>query len=513
MLVSSAGFAIVGAGAQSDVEFEADMISTTPDGSSGGRVLGHIGALFCVVLAVLGSCGANTRSVAAEFDRDLVSAFVSRAFDGDRVPGGAVAIVRDGQTIFLEAFGKDASGRPVTPETGFRLGSMSKAFTAMAVLRLVEAGTLSLDQTVQSVLPSFQLADPEVAGAITVRHLLAHTSGIPERAPRAERDASLAEHVSALDGVTPTGRPGERHVYASPNYLVAARLLEVMTGKPFEKILQEEVLGPLRMEQSYVSKSQDERAQLSGGHQYWFGFPFPSQLPEDRGRLATASLISSARDMAKFLAFQLGDGSFEGSRLLSSDSMILMHRGSAEGDGFRYAMGWRDTSLLGMRAVEHGGILPDYRGKMILLPEVDAAVVVLTNASSGAPLPAQPTSHRLADDIAGYLAGGELKHPTLTFGTVSIAVAIGLGLILFAAAAELGRVLLGRGRRDGQLLRNVIDVSIVAGIAVALPTVLGLDWPSIFATMPDFAFWMSAVAFISVATVIARLLSGSTEAQ
>lgn len=383
---------------------------------------------------------------------------------------------------------------------------MSKAFTALAVMRLVEAADVSLDWRVVGVLPDFALADQSTADALTLRHLLAHTSGIPERAPRATPDASLQEHVEALADVAPVAQPGERHIYASPNYLIAARMLEVASGRSFEALVREEIFEPLAMRCSHVSESEDSARLLSGGHQYWFGVPFPSQLPEDRGRLATASLISCARDMAQFLIFQLGDGSIEGRRLLSEASLSLMHQGSVEGEGFRYAMGWRDTTIGNTRAVEHGGILPDYRSKMILLPDIDAAVVVLTNASGGAPLPAHPTSHRLADDIAEYLAGGELKHPTLTFGTVSIAVAIGLGLIMLAAIAELIRVLRGRDSSASPMARAAVDVAIVFGTGVALPILLGMDWPLIVSTMPDMTLWMLALAALSVMTSIARLV-------
>lgn len=460
--------------------------------------------MLSLALAIVWIFGADARPVAAEFDSHQVSSFVTEAFNADRVPGGAVAVVREGNVVFLKGFGHDADGRPVTEETGFRLGSMSKAFAALAVMRKVEQGTLSLDQTVVSVIPDFRLADEKVSVAITLRQLLAHSSGIPERAPRASSDASLKDHVAALVEAVPAGRPGQRHIYASPNYLVAARLVEVASGESFEDVLQGDVLAPLGMNQTYVSETQDTRGLLSGGHQYWFGFPVPSQLPEDRGRLATASLISSATDMARFLRFQLSDGTFEGRHILSPAGMSEMHRGTIEGDGFRYAMGWRDTTIGSTRAIEHGGILPDYRGKMIVLPEFGAAVVVLTNASTGAPLPAQPTSHRVAESIAEYLAGGELKHPTLGFGVVSLAVAAGLGLILLATAAELLRTALGKKRQFRAGLRNLLDVVVVGGLAVALPMVLGLDWPSIFMTMPDFALWMVAVAALSIATVVAR---------
>lgn len=165
-------------------------------------------ALAGTLLAALLAMGA-ANAVAAEFNRDAVLTFIRDALEGDRVPGAAVAIVQSGDLMLLKGFGHDATGRPVTAETGFRPGSMSKALTALAVMRLVEAADISLDQRVVEVLPDFTLADQSTADALTLRHLLAHTSGIPERAPRATPNSSLQEHVEALADVAPVAQPGE----------------------------------------------------------------------------------------------------------------------------------------------------------------------------------------------------------------------------------------------------------------------------------------------------------------
>lgn len=443
---------------------------------------------------------------AEEINSADVINFVEEAFAADRVPGGAVVIIINGDVGLVRGFGHDAKGRPVTPHTGFRLGSMSKAFTALAALRLIDREVISLDTPVRALLTEFHLADMEAANAITLRHLLNHTSGIPERAPRAGTRATLAQHIAALGSVSPDAQPGEEHIYASPNYLVAARLLEVATGAPFETIVRQEVFDALGMDHSFASAAEDEKDLLSGGHLYWFGVPLPSNLSEEPGRIATASLISSAEDLARFLEFQLGDGLFAGNRVLSEALMTTMHQGAADGDGFRYAMGWRDTAIMGARVVEHGGILPDYRGKMVLIPEMNAGLVVLTNASTLAPLPALPTSHRVADSLAEYLLGKELRQPTVTFGVASLAVAAGLALILVAALRGLVRVVSGQDTRAMQPLRALIDIAIVAAIALILPAALGLDWFSLLTLMPDFTIWVGVVALVTMLTSIARLV-------
>jgi CubicO group peptidase (beta-lactamase class C family) len=424
-------------------------------------------------------------------DAAAISAHVRAALARDRVPGAAVAVIWQGEVILLEGFGLDGDGRPVTPQTGFRLGSMSKAFTALAVMRAVEAGSLSLDAPVQSVLSDFTLADPAAAARITLRQLLAHTSGIPGTAPRAAVDAPLAAHVDALAEVRPTAAAGARHIYSSPNYLVAARMLEVAEGRPFAESMLAFVLDPLGLTDTLVTAKDGS---LAPGHRYWFGFPFPAHLPEEPGRLATASLVSSANDMARFLRFQLSDGSWEGERLLSPAAMAEMHRGTANGDGFRYAMGWRDGWIGKTRALHHGGILPDFRGKMMILPELGAAVVVLTNASTLMPLPTSPTSHLLADAIAAYLTGEPLASDTFSFGGVVLVVWAGLALML----ANQARALWPRpntGINAGQSLWGpFVNLTIAVVLVAGPPVLIGLSWRDLWTGSPDLVIWTGAMA-------------------
>lgn len=440
--------------------------------------------------------GLAGNTLAAAPDMDAIASYVESAMRQDRFPGAAVAVIVGGQVALSRGFGRDGEGRPVTPHTGFRLGSMSKAFTALAVMRAVDAGLLSLDMPVQANLPEFTLADHDAAARITLRQLLAHTSGLPRTARRAAPDATLATHVAVLASVTPSAGPGERHEYSSANYLVAARMLEVVEGRLFSESLRSEVLIPLGMMSSLVTADDDHEGIFTRGHRYWMGFPFPANLSEERGRLATAGLISSAKDMAQFLQFQLGDGTWKGIRLLSSETMIEMHRGTAPSDGFRYAMGWREGQIAGQRALHHGGILPDFRGKMVLLPELDAAVVVLTNASSLIPLPALPTSHRLADEIAGYLAGEPLSPTTFSFGSAILVLWLGLGLIFLAEAGRLLRKVRSAQHAPPGLISLCSSFVMLGGLAFGLPFLTGLAWSDVWSSTPDLLLWMVGTALL-----------------
>ena len=167
-----------------------------------------------------------------------IDRFVAQALHADRVPGAALAIVHGDSIVHLRGFGLASDGRAITGDTPFVIGSMSKTFTAIAIMQLVEQGRIALDAPVQRYLPWFHVADSAASHTITVRQLLLHTSGIPTAAPRAtDDDRTLTSHVRALQQVSLAAAPGTAHRYASPNYLVLGAIVEAVTGSSYAAYL------------------------------------------------------------------------------------------------------------------------------------------------------------------------------------------------------------------------------------------------------------------------------------
>lgn len=434
-------------------------------------------------------------STADEINLDVIIEHVESTLVDDHVPGAAVAIVIDGKIVLARGFGKNGDGTTVTAQTAFRLGSISKAFTALTVMALVEAGTISLDQPAAELVPGFGTEAQKAWRTVTLRHLLTHTSGMPARTPSASPNASLAEHIAALADVRPETNPGEQYLYSSANYLVVAHVLEAVTGQSYASLLERTVLTPLGVQQKEPS---------TPGHQYWFLWPRTAESSPAPGRLATASQSASVRDMANFLLFQSGNGSWNGETILNSESMSVMHTGTAQGDGFRYGFGWRESEIAGVHAVHHGGILPNYRSKMVLLPELNAGVVVLTNVSSLLPFSIRPTSHRLADEIASYLAGGRLSTPHFSFRTWLLIYWSGLGLILLHQIVTLVRIFAGHDSAKRPAIAALTDAVIVAAILVALPVLIGLTWREIMVQTPDLALWLGAMSVFGLLAAALR---------
>ena len=230
-----------------------------------------------VPATAVGKQGPNTPDLAA------INAYVEEEMKADRVPGLALAIVREDEIVYAKGFGvAGQDGSPVSPQTSFILGSMSKSFTALAIMQLVEGGEIDLDAPVQRYLPWFRLASPEASARITVRHLLNQTSGLPTKAPRAWRkaDSTLEAHVRALSDVQLAHPPGAAYEYSSPNYQILGLIVQEVSGQPFGEYVQKNILTPLGMDSSFISQTEALRAgSMAGGHRYWFGQPVEADLP------------------------------------------------------------------------------------------------------------------------------------------------------------------------------------------------------------------------------------------
>ena len=436
-----------------------------------------------------------------------IDAYAMAALRADRVPGAAWAVVHGDSIVHICGFGSTTDGRAITGDTPFVIGSMSKPFTALAIMQLVEQGRVDLDAPAQRYLPWFRVADSVASRTITVRHLLLHTSGIPRAADRATGDdRTLVAHVRALQDVSLSNVPGKVHEYASPNYLVLGAIVETVTGVPFATHVQREIFAPLGMSHSFTAQDAAMADGMATGHRYWFGFPRAANLPHEHDRLPTAALISSAGDLARFMIAQR-IGVLRDAPVLSSEGLLAMQSGGINAEGFAYGLGWRISQLHGVRAVHHGGIVPNFRGKMVMLPDSGWGVVVLTNASTSLPVPLTPTSHRIADAIAASLVGVPLDSDGSRFRMVYWGILAGTLLIALGQLRSLFRLYRSRSPRPprGSTIRAVLfDAAWVLFAALWLPGVAGITWPEMFRGTPDMAWWLVLTLGLSTATVVVR---------
>ena len=351
--------------------------------------LGVLFALVVVGMTQALATGNNTSQTDGP-DFDAIDAYVQEQMQEMRMPGAALGIVKGDEIIHLEGFGNaDDSGREVTPQTPFKIGSTSKSFTALAIMQLVEDGKVDLDAPVQRYIPWFRVADPEASSRITVRHLLNQTSGLPTTADtlviKENRSAdALEEAVRSLRTVELDRPVDESFEYANINYVTLGLIVQMVSGQPYERYVDDHVLTPLGMNNSYMFVPEAEKHGLATGHQFWFGRPFPGGgLHYNRGITPAGLIASDAEDMSHYLIAQLNEGRYEGAQILSSEGIAKLHQGSADvGRGTSYAMGWVDSEMDGVPVVWHNGDPGDFHATMILVPKSKWGVVLLMNGSN-----------------------------------------------------------------------------------------------------------------------------------
>jgi CubicO group peptidase (beta-lactamase class C family) len=301
------------------------------------------------------------------------------------IPGLALGIVQDGQIVHLQGFGEaDSTGRAVTPQTPFNLGSVTKSFTALAVMQLVEAGKIDLDAPVQQYLPWFELADKEASAAITVRHLLNQTTGILERDGNRfwASQKTLEQEVRGLDTIQPRTPPGTNFQYSNINYGIAGLIVEKVSEQSYSDYVAEHIFEPLEMYHSYGSRPAALVDGLAASHYYMFGQAFQAEGPRPPVALPSGFLMASIEDMTHYVLAQLNNGQYAGNSVLSPQGMADLHAPAvASGEGSSYAMGWYAGALDGMPVTWHAGDDGRNSAIVIMMPDSASAVVLLSNIS------------------------------------------------------------------------------------------------------------------------------------
>jgi CubicO group peptidase (beta-lactamase class C family) len=354
----------------------------------------------------------NVRDLEAQVEGTMAAA---------RVPGLSLAVVQGEQVVYERGFGVtcvEAHGVPVTPETLFRIGSITKPLTGTAIMRLVDAGKLALDTPVREYVPWFAVSDPAATAKITPRLLLTHTSGLPhDHKPSGPRDPEalerrVREEVPRYPLVAP---PGSTFSYSNTGIHVLAFLLETITGKHYVDALQELLFTPLEMERTTflpgvamtypcaLGHGLDKDGALEVDHHY----------AENAANYASGQAISTVLDLARFAMLHLHDGRVGGLQLLKKESTVEMHRphvsrdaGGSAGAGRTgtpqnaYGLTFSVQRYKGLTRVGHGGAIAGFGATFSMAMERDTALITLYNR-----LPGDGSMERLADRVLDAVLG------------------------------------------------------------------------------------------------------------
>ncbi|KOY58990.1 serine hydrolase domain-containing protein [Streptomyces sp. XY332] len=317
-----------------------------------------------------------------------------------RAPSVVAAVARGGELVW-EGSRTSVEGHGPDGNVQYRIGSISKTFTAVLVMRLRDEGLLQLEDPLEKHLPG------TAAGEVTVAQLLAHTSGLAAETPGEwwERTpGALRPGLADVLGEEPFRfQPGRRHHYSNPGYTLLGSLVEAVRGKPWEEVLRAEVLEPLALDRT-TARPQAPHAGGWAVHP-WADVMMPEPL-EDLGLMAAAGqLWSTTRDLARFAVF-LARGD---ERVLSAETVREMRTPASPPEpGFAelgYGLGMQLTDGGGRRLAGHSGSLPGFVAGLWLSEADDVAAVVLANCTSGLP------AATVAADLVAIVADVEPRFP------------------------------------------------------------------------------------------------------
>ncbi|MCC3371979.1 serine hydrolase [Cohnella sp. REN36] len=323
------------------------------------------------------------RSGASDFSD--VDAYIAREMKRQHLPGLSLGIVQGDRILYLKGYGQaDSTGRPVTPDTPFGLGSIGKSMTAMAVLQLAEAGKIDLDAPIQRYIHA------KFAGAasITVRQLLNQTSGFTQistfsntlsSANDPYRDALEKNAMSYAEKFLKQPTPSEHpYRYSNANYVLLGYIVQQVTGQSYGDYVKEHIFSPLSMQNSFVTLDEAAEHGLATPYRRIFGYNFAYNGPYVyiAGDAPAGYLYTSAKDMSHYLIAQMNGGRFEDRSVLSSEGIRLMQTEPVPGT---YAMGWMTTRINGVPVIGQPGGSIGFQAQTYIVPERQLGVIVFAN--------------------------------------------------------------------------------------------------------------------------------------
>lgn len=339
----------------------------------------------------------NSACSADSFDSKAIDESVSQALEAWHVPGVAVAIVKDGEVIYLKGHGVKKQGRkdPITPETVFPLASCTKAFTSAAMGILVDEGKVDWDDPVHKHFPAFHLSDPLVDADVRVRDLLCHRTGVASHDFLWYRTSWDQDEAICRIAKVKLQKPFRTELqYQSIMFMVAGKIIESAAKKTWADWVRERLLVPLGMKNTYFTSGDLAKLDDVAAPHRREGDSEPGSIEryEESKPNAASSLHSSARDLAQWVLFQLGDGAWKGKRLLSkkgldethSAQIALRFEGMLKANNpashlMSYGLGWLLQDFQGHTVISHAGAIDGFRAQITLVPDARLGIVLLNN--------------------------------------------------------------------------------------------------------------------------------------
>jgi len=307
-----------------------------------------------------------------------VNEFIEQEIQSWNIPNLAIAIVNRDSILFQKEYGKDKS------PGNYLIGSISKSFTAMAVMQLHEKNALNIDTPIKHYLPWFEFSDKSLSDKITVRHLLNQTTGIaksagfftPQSLIQSEIEQEYNSYLKSLN-IDETAI-GKTHIYCNLNYQILGQLIQKVSGLQYGQYVKNYIFAPLSMQNSFASYEDTKKAGLKNGYQYLFGFPIKHSFTYNNNGIAAGDISSNTEDMSKFLQALLNSGKSQTDTVINKALLVQMHTPFSN----RYGMGFSIGNWNGLHSIRHTGLSKNYSSAINVLPNENYGIVILTNINS-----------------------------------------------------------------------------------------------------------------------------------
>lgn len=322
---------------------------------------------------------------------------VDALLNGWNLPGVSVAIVKDNEIVLTRGYGKRdvASDLPMTESTVLPIGSTTKSFTALILSMLVDEGKLQWDEPVKNYIPWLTLSNPVLTENVTVRDLLSHRTGMPKYdvhgvfCTKDDRKAMVED----LQHLQTNADLRSILQYSNQMVMLAGYVAEVVTGKTWEELVKERIWKPLGMDSTNATIGELLNCpEISKGYLFTGTDNMETAYLSLKGIGPAGAINSCAKDMAQYLLFQLGNGTWEGQELVSLTNLNEMHSVQMQGTPYfwqldeltetNYGLGWFVDLYRGKRMLSHGGNTLGFSTLMTLLPEENFGIILISNGNS-----------------------------------------------------------------------------------------------------------------------------------
>lgn len=466
-------------------------------------------AYILLATGMFGSFTAYADTGIEKSKQDRIDEYVQREMKAGKIPGLSLGIVYGNEIVYLKGYGyADKERNPITPDTPFIIGSVSKTFTALAIRQLVNEGKLDYNAPVQKYISWFTTADPKASAQITIKHLIDHTSGFSKVSGEGVYTGykySLEQLVRQLSRVKLNRPVGSSSEYSNYNYLVLGLVVQTVSGKTYEEYVQENIFNPLEMENTFTSEDEADKKDMAMGHHVVYGMVIPTHIPYPKGNISHGFIISSAEDMAKYLICYLNSGYYKGMSIIPNNELKAPEYSAVSfSPKDKYYLSYWDIADGDRGYYGHQGETVNYSSTITLSQKSRYGIVILTNVSNSFNAP-HINPDAISSGIISILSGRDVPPSSkvgISSGGIAMLVFIFISALVLALRAYRVKfftscILESRKKYAARLISTlVIDIAIPLAIIFVLPKAFDCTMAYALSAIPEQVFPLLFIAVI-----------------